>query len=712
MISNFKSKTSKTKIWLGTLMNTTPNNLPLIFTIISCLMVSVTIAAAERYEPDSQSIIEIGSDTNISKLTPFRASTKLTETPTGWGIDVTVEEENDGAGIRLDVGKAFSLEQINDVDVLCITVSNPEKMDITVYLEIDHDNTSGKAQVGTGVMPLKPGEKKSFIMNFTESIFPGMRGQPRHIYGRRNAVIVNIRKLDRRNIKGFRVFTNKLPTLRTVRIHAIDALTIDAQKVLPFVDRFGQYKVEDWPGKLYSTKEFAQRLFAEEAELEAKPSLPGRSRYGGWANGPRFKATGRFRVQKHNGKWWFIDPEGYLFWSSGVTGIVAGSGGPTKGKDHFFEWLPAEGDPLAQFYEKGKEVDFFKMNLYRKYGSDFENRFVDISTRRMKSWGFNTIGNWSDKATWKLRRVPYTIPIHYERDFVLFPGSQKQKRFPDVFSQSFPNALSASLSEVAEFKDDPWLLGVFIDNELSWNPVLAIAIIQADGIIETKKHVVKFLKNKYSSIDDLNAAWKTTIKDWDSLTNGVGLNAAQRKSAEDDLVDICGFVAAQYYKVCREQMNKIMPGCLYFGSRFNSFLEPVVSEAAKHCDAVSFNIYGYKPVKKQSAELAMKYDFPIIIGEYHFGALDRGMFHTGLRAAKNQEDRAELFEAYFKLASESSWCVGAHWFQFRDQALTGRGDGENYNIGMVTITDTPYPEMINTARKINADFYERRIGLE
>ena len=44
-----------------------------------------------------------------------------------------------------------------------------------------------------------------------------------------------------------------------------------------------------------------------------------------------------------------------------------------------------------------------------------------------------------------------------------------------------------------------------------------------------------------------------------------------------------------------------------------------------------------------------------------------------------------------------------------DQPLTGRSfDGENYNIGFVNVTDTPYVEMIEAARVVHAEAYARR----
>ena len=85
---------------------------------------------------------------------------------------------------------------------------------------------------------------------------------------------------------------------------------------------------------------------------------------------------------------------------------------------------------------------------------------------------------------------------------------------------------------------------------------------------------------------------------------------------------------------------------------------------------------------------------PVIIGEFHFGALDRGMFHTGLVPTQSQEDRANAYKSYVRGALDNPLIVATHWFQYRDQATTGRFDGENYQIGFIDICDSPYPETI------------------
>jgi hypothetical protein len=100
-----------------------------------------------------------------------------------------------------------------------------------------------------------------------------------------------------------------------------------------------------------------------------------------------------------------------------------------------------------------------------------------------------------------------------------------------------------------------------------------------------------------------------------------------------------------------------------------------------------------------------------LIGEFHFGALDRGMFHPGLVAAADQNSRARMFGEYLHSVMDHPALVGAHWFEYADEPVAGRWlDGENYNIGFVSVVDAPYPEMVSAARAVNAEAYGRRYG--
>ena len=56
---------------------------------------------------------------------------------------------------------------------------------------------------------------------------------------------------------------------------------------------------------------------------------------------------------------------------------------------------------------------------------------------------------------------------------------------------------------------------------------------------------------------------------------------------------------------------------------------------------------------------------------------------------------------------------GCHWFQYTDQAMTGRYfDGEAYQVGFVSVTDTPYPELVEACRETASKMYSRRAAVK
>ena len=57
-------------------------------------------------------------------------------------------------------------------------------------------------------------------------------------------------------------------------------------------------------------------------------------------------------------------------------------------------------------------------------------------------------------------------------------------------------------------------------------------------------------------------------------------------------------------------------------------------------------------------------------------------------------NRGAAYRYYVENAAAMPALIGTHWFQWIDQPSTGRMDGENYNIGLVNVTDRPYREMV------------------
>jgi hypothetical protein len=189
-------------------------------------------------------------------------------------------------------------------------------------------------------------------------------------------------------------------------------MDMTAEEFFPFIDVYGQFKYKDWPGKIHNDAELQQARIREEADLKAHPGPKNWSKFGGWANGPKRQATGHFRVETIDGKWWMVDPEGFLYWSHGPVRVTPSTAmTPLDKRDMYFTDLPKAGTTFAKFYTTRDELlhpyyvkrdikrtyDFSSANCYRKYGERYYEIFAELAHRRLRSWGMNTIANSSDK---------------------------------------------------------------------------------------------------------------------------------------------------------------------------------------------------------------------------------------------------------------------------------------------------------------------------
>jgi hypothetical protein len=250
---------------------------------------------------------------------------------------------------------------------------------------------------------------------------------------------------------------------------------------------------------------------------------------------------------------------------------------------------------------------------------------------------------------------------------------------------------------------DPWCLGYFSDNEMSWGDEtsLALAALKSPPTQAAKLAFLADLKEKYGEIGKLNTVWETRHAAWEDLA--AAREAPALAKARPDLVAFYRRAAEAYFQGVREAIKQVAPNQLYLGCRFAWGNPVAAAAAAKYCDVVSYNLYQRRVAGFQFNGGA---DVPLIIGEFHFGALDRGLFHTGLVPVESQATRAQAYEYYVMDALKHPQFVGCHWFQYQDEPTTGRVyDEENYQIGFVDIADTPYPEMIAASRRIAARLY-------
>ncbi len=287
--------------------------------------------------------------------------------------------------------------------------------------------------------------------------FIGMNGVPGgHMYHWVAFDPCAVKTLSLRDLDGVSVGqTIKVDAIRAIGKYG--ALSLESEKAFfPFVDKFGQFKHRDWPGKVELSEDLKRRAIQEARELEHYSGPENWSKYGGWLKGPKLAATGHFHVEKYGGKWWLVDPEGHLFWSHGIDCVHFSASTRIPKREHYFEALP------DGFYGKGS-VDFAEANQYAKYGSNWEQTAIDLAHRRLRSWGMNTIGNWSHPKACEAGRTPYVVAIHYAdggKDAVA-----DLIRHPEKLRKALAKRMA---QEKGKSSEDPWCIGYFVDNEIRW----------------------------------------------------------------------------------------------------------------------------------------------------------------------------------------------------------------------------------------------------
>lgn len=499
------------------------------------------------------------------------------------------------------------------------------------------------------------------------------------------------------------------------------------------VDQFGQYTGGTWDGKVNAVSDMTSDIATEAADLAAHPAPSAFDSFGGDVGGPDFTGTGRFRTQKFQGKWWMVDPKGRIFLTMGMNSVMINDWTKTTGRENMFTYLPSSSDPLSAFVSwwnlnpstsSGNRASFYAMNLARKYGMSnwYVSGLQNNSTKRLKSWGFNTMGAWSDAGVWSSRTMPYTHAeaTTWYADTYIKCGTNNSAQLPDPFAASFQSKVAPNVAnDIKKIKGDPNVIGYFVDNEMPWAGIgeengrygVAYGTLAMDGTSPAKKQFMADLQAKYGTIDALNSAWGTTFSSWTQFASPIN-NLATTGNA-NKIADFSAFTskfAKTYFSQVATMVHSDDPGAMYLGCRFLSTPYEVVAAAAQSCDIMSFNIYA-PTVDTTTWNWLNQFDKPCMISEFDMGATDHGVFGAGLVPTADQGTRAAQFSAYVKSILDNPYFVGCHWFQYVDEPLTGASYGmENFNQGFVDVVDRPYPKLVSAARSIFSGMYQYRLG--
>jgi hypothetical protein len=431
----------------------------------------------------------------------------------------------------------------------------------------------------------------------------------------------------------------------------------------PLIDEFGQYTHADWPGKAYSLDNLKKAWSAEADTLKSTPT--NRCQYGGFL-GTAAKATGYFRVEKVDDRWWFVCPDGHLFYSTGLNGVGTFATTRVEGREDLFASLPPASPAPGGRGGRGMGGSFYTWNLQRRFGDDWRPKWAEFSAQRMAAWGFNTMHNWGVPAGSQTEpRVPYAAMLRG------WQAGRTIMGMPDVYASEFSNRVDeAAARQLAPLENDPWMLGYFIGNEPPW-PGRESQL--CDAILAGSPSLIQQRLKAHLAEGDTPARRREFV-----------LAAFQH-----------------YIETINAAVRRHDTNHLNLGIRFGGDPGEGVLKAARGFDVFSQNIYSYGPDRAKLDRLYSLVQRPILIGEFHIGVPGRGMA-SGLVQAANQEERGAAYRYYVEQCASHPAMVGTHWFQWLDQPATGRNDGENYNIGFIDVTDRPYDELV-TAAKLTHD---------
>lgn len=402
---------------------------------------------------------------------------------------------------------------------------------------------------------------------------------------------------------------------------------------------------------------------------------PATNKYGSWLVN-KGKATGFFRTEKKDGRWWIVDPEGYPFIHQGVAVINPGTSVNQK-----------------QAFAK-------KFKTEKKWAAD--------ETAYLKKLGFNGAGAWSNVDALKMVENPlvYTVIIRpmgaYKDDHIKkFGGKYEEAGWQNfrydlamVFDPEFDAYIESEVAKIEPYKNDKYLLGYFTDNELPW----------VDDALD--RHLQKLGKEE--------VGYKAAKK-W--LDARKGKDATIADITDEDRAAFTGFYFETYIKKVAAAVRKHDPNHLYLGCRFNQEDDEldnaeIFKVAGKYMDVVSVNHYRkWEPEQSVITSWEKWSGKPFIITEWYTKGEDSGLPNkTGAGwNVPTQKDRGYFYQNFVIELLKSKGCVGWHWFKYMDNDpdnLKTDYSNRDSNKGMVDSRYNYYTPLTESMDTFNHHTYQ------
>ena len=391
-----------------------------------------------------------------------------------------------------------------------------------------------------------------------------------------------------------------------------------------------------------------------------------------------------FSIQQKDETAWLVRPSGERFFSLGVCCVNQGAS-------------RAEFDSANPAYA-----------AWQHYADS--NLWANATVKRLKTWGFTTVGGWSD---FQALRCCRNADLAFAP--VLHIGSTAGAPWWDMWDPKIIDRMDqVARDQILALRDEPRVIGYYSDNEIGWwNAILFKMTLEQAPTSGQRQRLIELLRQTYQN------NWSELLRDFEpgpGVENWVTLGQHGmlflRPGGNGIRLErqFLALLAERYYSLVRDIIRKYDRRALILGDRYQSFYYPEVARAcARYVDAVSSNLNA----SWNDGSFARFYvdtlhrltRRPILIGEFYMCARDNRSgnknSHGSYAVVATQKERAVGFRNTLQGLLKIPYVIGADWFQYYDEPTHGRYDGEDFNFGLVDIHDRAYEAFTTTASALD-----------
>ncbi len=406
-------------------------------------------------------------------------------------------------------------------------------------------------------------------------------------------------------------------------------------------------------------------------------------------------APGKFIALQQDGEtWWLTDAAGQRFVSLGINHIEPVLLAAEK---HRAGWARRYG------------ADLFGPDGHPDPRSAAARKWLADSIRRVRGWGFNTLGVHNPIPQ---QQMPYVAQF---RPYVIDGWQGIAREYPDVFAPGTrARVTERARAFCAAHKDDPYVLGVSFNDMPIWRTpprsrhhewVETILALPASA--PGKGRWIQHLQESGLKAAEAARLFNVPGETWGQLA------AATRWSAAGDRAAKLGHtflqqIARTWYPLMATAVRACDPHHLILGDKFEGqadlpgWLDPIIAGAL---DVVYFLWYDWAAEQlPRLRQLHRRTKLPILMGDSSFSVPTADVPRPKGVRLNSQENVGRAYAGYLRQILAEPYVIGWHFCGYMEGSL----DLARYHLyysyqnGLVNAAGVPYPGTVARVTAANA----------